>query len=485
MSGGADPSAPAGPSERQRLADAQTYQVMLDQVTDQLRHQLQASRTPGPTALVLVPAVGFGEQSCRVIERTVRLISAQRGPAVAITAVVLVNRPRARPADSTEAVVRRTAREAVARSCPTLAVASLEVPHSPRIGELRQLLLDATTRLLGTCPRSTTLVVADDDIVAAPANFVHNLSAYLARRPDIDLVLGPVLFDDDRCPSALLPEFFVGDLLRALLATRFTESLIGLNRSDTAPREQLWRQEHSYFESVVLSGHLGVRVSALQQAGGFRDLNEITGLMRDVHGLALAKPEPRGAESPGRTNIGSLWSFDAAGGKVIEDLLAVAVRMSSRRALHAFARGRHPSVAQWRACRFRASRIDPVRVHQPPLFAVTPLRALRPEEVRATGRGIERAIEGTLAYFPPDPEIVGDCLRAIGLGPECCVAEVAKGEAPRWSVRLRDPRALLASLQAEQDRVLERAGRPPRAPVLLPLETEPASRVPRGDLIKV
>lgn len=484
----------AGRPTAGRLADPRAYRLLLEHVVSQLRGQLSAAPPAEAGALVLIPAVGFGEQSRNVLERTLQLLAAQHSPTAPITTVVLVNRPSARAPDSTEARVRAWAARAglLAASRPaedrarvplTVAIASLEVPHTPRLGELRQLLLEATMLLLPLNPRSTTLVVADDDLVAAPPSYVHRLCAYLERHPHVDLALGPLLFDDERFPTPLLAELFVGDLLRALLAARFTDYLAHLDLARMEHRETLERLSQRYFESIILSGNLGVRVSAIEPAGGFRDFNEITNLMRDVQGVGLAQ-RGRWDRTVGHSNnnVGSLWTFDAGSGDVVEALRASAVRVSSRRALAAYLSGRHPAVAQWQACRFRADRVDPVRVHEPAPFAALPVRAMQSAQLEAAVQGIETSIRTTLRYFPPHRAIVAEVLRALGLGPDRCALEGPDERDQGWSVRIRHPGALLEQVVAAQDEILARHGRSLDRPVLLPLdEAASSAEAPVGE----
>lgn len=75
-------------------------------------------------------------------------------------------------------------------------------------------------------------------------------------------------------------------------------------------------------------------------------------------------------------------------------------------------------MAQWRVCRFRSSRVDPVRVADP---AVTggagSISRLRPHEIRTSTDELTTALTTTLRYFPQDGDVIRDCLAALGLPP--------------------------------------------------------------------
>lgn len=438
---------------RRRLTRDAMYQEILRTVIEQLRPQLGVARPGQLAALMMIPAVGFGEQSPPVLRRTLELIASQRNDGTVTACIILVNRPATAAADSTEALVR-----AFIERLPTgngsipVALATVQLPQKPRIGELRQVMLDAAAELLHFCPATTGLVIADDDLVGATPEYVRGIVDFLRQRPAVDLVIGPVLFDDTRFPSALLVDFFVADLLRALLSTRLVEYVARLDPSDWHERREMERMSRGYFETVILSGNLGVRVSALEEVGGFADMNELTAMMRDVHNLALA------AQGPGRNNLGSPWTFDSDHEDVIERLRASAVQVSSRRAVHAYLRGRYPSVAQWRLCRFRASKIDPVRVLDPAPLTITPIRHLNRTGRRELLDDIERAIARTLEYFPPHRETIVECLSALGIGRHDGTIELESSTPARWSVRIRTGRDLLERIEGVQQGVLEQLG---------------------------
>lgn len=436
---------------RRRLDESAMYQAMLESVTEQLQPQIGLARPGQVAALMMIPVVGFGEQSPAVLRRTLDVVASQHCPETVITCVILVNRPLACTPDSTEGLVRSfIERLPAGNRSVQLALATVQLPRKPKIGELRQLMLDASAEVLKFSPSTTGLIIADDDLVNAGPEYVHRIIEFLRHSPEVDLAIGPVLFDDDRFPSALLVDFFVADLLRALLATRTVEHVSSLDPSNVRDWREMDRISRMYFESVILSGNLGVRVSALEEAGGFADMNELTTMMRDVHDLVLA------AEGPRRSNLGSTWSFDAQEPDVMDRLLASAVQVSSRRAIHAYRQGGRPSVAQWRKCRFRAAKIDPVRVTDPAPFDITPIRHLGRTGRQQMIADIEQSIKETLEYFPPRHDTVVECIRALGLGARECAIELEQSIPTRWNVRITGGHELLERVQAVQDRVLER-----------------------------
>lgn len=455
------------------LEKPHTYAALLDEVTSQLRPQLNRCPAGAEVAVVAIPVVGFGDQSVRVLQGTLDLISRQRAPEIPIVALVLVNRPASQPADETEALVR--ARVDHARSNGTevqLAAASVALPHKPRLGELRQLLADAAAAILDPPLHTTTLIIADDDLVAAPAEYVHGIARLLACRPNIDLAMGPVLFDDARYPSPLLPDFFVADLLRALLAAGTVRRLERLDATIPDHRREIDTLSRDYFESVILSGNLGVRLSALQHAGGFRDFNEITNVMRDIQSLRLDPPE---AAVPGSIMGNNIAATNRAAEQptgAVDSLYRDAVRVSSRRALRGYLANRSPTVAQWKASRFRAARVDEARIGDVGPLVVTPIRRACPEQLHAMVEGIARAMAETLDYFPADRALVTGCLDALGLGNGTTSIALHDADGSRSCVEITESRALIDMLETMQHAVLQRYGVSTRVrTVQLPLET--------------
>lgn len=428
-------------ARRRRSEDgAQAYERTLRQVSCQLEPQIVAERGL-PTTLALLPCVGFAEQSSRVLERTLDVLSEQRTVSP-LQVVVLINRPPDRVPDSSEAIARRAAERLDLR----IAVASVELPRRPRLGELRQLLADATASILDLRGgRAGTIVVLDDDIVDAPTTFVQELCTALSGGHPADLAVGPVLFDDPDFPSAMLPDFLAGDLFRALLSAAWLDRVAGTDLSVARECEWLAQVARDNFESIVLSCNLGVRPDALNRVGGFRDLNEITALARDIQEQALRdRASNHGNENPISTTF-------RADGDAVGALLDQAVRISSRRALAAYARGHHPSVAQWQACRFRSSQVDPVRVADAPTYRVTPIRRLGRSERAALVARIERVLTETLHYFPTEPGVASECLAQLGLGSGASRLALVGGSTPHWHVSILHPDALLGRLVDRQD----------------------------------
>lgn len=406
-----------------------TYQTLLDTVRDQLAAQLPA----GPALPVLIPAVGFGGQSDRVLGHTMRELSRQRA-SVPISVVLLVNRPQVRPADDTATRARRLG-EALGDDAVRFAVADVALAQRPRLGALRQLMLDAVLDAQRCDPAITGCVVADDDIVRLPAGTLARLLQ--AVTGDARLALGPVLFDSPgSVPAAMLPAFFAADTFRALFAARCLRRLRQPGNSSRTAHAEFG--EHA--EAIALSCNLAVRAATVREAGGFAPLNEITNLVRDVHGLA-------GAEA-----ITSTWDFDPSSEHVLIDLWRWAVHISSRRALPAYLAHGVPTVGQWRACRFRASRVDPVRLAPPDSIEPVHLSTLRGRDREALLAEISAALTTTLRYFPHDPEVIEDCLTALGLTLDSLWVE--DGSAG-LSVRIRHSSGLLDRLMAVQEMVSE------------------------------
>lgn len=416
-----------------------TYEQMLDDVVGQLAHQLPT----GPSLLVLIPTVGFGGQSPAVLERTIEQLGRQRST-VPITVVFLVNRPEARAADDT---ADRARAAIAAHACPAVrfAVAEVVVTTRVRVGELRQLMLDAVLQVGSLDPASTAMVIADDDLVDVPAGLLHDLYRSVAGPDRADVALGPVLFDSPRTPAPMIPAFFASDALRALLAARFVRAQAAT--PDDPSRAESFRH---FAESIALSGNLVVRAGALSRAGGFAPYNEITGVVRGVHGL----PD---------TRILGTWDFHPEADDVLVELYGCAMRISARRALAAYLATGVPSVGQWRACRFRASRVDPVRLGEPAVEEALPHRLpvaeLRPHQVRTLTEQLTGALTTTLRYFPPEPAVVEDCLSALGL-PSGTVSLSFGSDPADTSLAIRDPSGLVDRLHAVQQLVTaDRAAR--------------------------
>ncbi len=238
----------------------------------------------------------------------------------------------------------------------------------------------------------------------------------------------------------MAPAFFSSDVLRALLSTRLVSGV----SSDRGDSNRAAEFSH-YAESVALSANLAVRGSALQWAGGFTRDNEITGLVRGVHaisGLDEKAPDPTGG-------LAAMWSFDPSHDDVMLDLFRSSLRISARRAFAAYQSAGSPSVSQWRACRFRASRVDPVRLQDPIAAAEQPVSALRPEDVRQLITELEGVLTTTLRHFPPDAAMMQDCLTAIGLSPRSTSLSIT-GDASATTLRISSVTALLERLEEVQ-----------------------------------
>lgn len=442
LSGG--PLVAAAEAEERFATD--DYGAHLASVGAQLEPQLP--RDLG--SLVLIPTVGFGVQSHRVLPGTIRQLAAQRtsGPP---TVVMLVNRPENRASDGTEEIARREI-ALHGPAGPRFAVASVVVEGRPRVGSLRQLLHDAVALCAGGIPPSTPVIIADDDIVHAPPGALESLACGLRTTPGCNAVVGPVLFDDDEMPSVLLPDFFVSDVLRALLAARWVARLSAPSGSSLCARRSAdqWRR---YAEAIALSGNMAVQSGALLATGGFPPLNEITGVAQRMWpGPAGCMTVPYTAGRP--AGVAGIWDFDGGGPDVVDSLLDSAVRVSSRRALRAFARSRVPSIAQWLACRFHASRVDPARQAPPRFPDVATIDRLGCGAVEQLVESAASLIAITLGFFPPDAEPARDALRAIGLDERRCTAEPAEREGAPWRVRIHDPSVMLERVVAAQRRLV-------------------------------
>lgn len=423
---------------RRRLAEgAGVYGALVAEAALQLATQLSQDG-PELSTLAVVPVVGFGGQSLRVIERTIDLLLADADVRSAVgrrCVVAVVNRPIGRAPDGTAERLLR-AREALVDGGGDdvqIAVCDVALPRRPRMGELRQLGVDAVELSCGSLAPEAVVVVADDDLVLLPAGTLAGLEG--AARDGAALAVGSVLFDDPALPMWRIPDLFVADIVRALLADRLVAALG--HPGPAAPLDQ------SVYESLVLSGHLGVRRDALDAIGGFRDLNEITGLMRDVlatRGRVVAQPA---AVDPGPA---------ANGGNPLERLRRDAVRVSSRRALLAWRAAGQPTVAQWRTCRFRASRLDEARLA---LFEiddrVVPLRELGASARSEFLASAERMLETTLEHLRPSVELAAWALSQVGLGAGD-VRLAAAAEGSQWRLRLRRAGAFVEQVEALQRR---------------------------------
>lgn len=370
--------------------DWSAYRSLHDRVADQLADQLP----PGPALPVLIPTVGFGRQSEHVLDQTLCQLAGQEAP-VPISVVLLVNRPQTRAADGTAARARKLG-AALNSASVRFAVAELALPDRPKLGELRQLLLDAVILVQGLDPAVTTCVVADDDMVRLPPGLLADLYQAVTGRDGIAAAVGPVLFDSPDMPAPMLPAFFVADALRALLAARLLREW-GMDSVDPAQRAEF----DQYAESLALSCNLAVSAAAVQDAGGFAPLNEITNLVRSVYRTA--------------GTVAGTWDFDPACGYVLVHLHRHALHISARRALAAYHQTGAPSVGQWRACRFRSSRIDPVRITTPPTAEPTWISDLHGRNTDDVIAEMNAVLTTTLSYFPVDLEVIEDCLGALGL----------------------------------------------------------------------
>lgn len=413
--------------------------AQLDAVTRQLAPQLQGSTG----TLVVIPTVGFGMQSHRVLPRTI-IELARQGLQSPLTVVFLVNRPGHREDDgSAELIAREVA--ALPHMATRFAVASAVVDGRPQLGTLRQLAHDAAIVCLGGPDRVPLSIAADDDMVYAPPHFVGTLARTLQAAPGAAVALGPVLFDDPDLRSVLFVDFFIADVVRALLAARWTTRLIAGDVPGGI--EDPWRQ---YAEAIALSGNLALRTSPLQRAGGFPPFNEITGIVQTLH-------RQRAGDAPGESGVAATWEFDEERPDVIESLLDHAVRISSRRALRAFVEHGVPPVGQWRAYRFHASRIDPARA---PLLAPAPARVALACDATASAQ-LQRTTAGliaaTLACFPPDVETARRVLGAVGLDPSHCSVAFDPDSHPPWRVAIYDPRLMLERVRRAQIRLLGEA----------------------------
>ncbi|MGB3896588.1 MAG: hypothetical protein WA942_20355 [Mycolicibacter sinensis] len=315
------------------------------------------------------------------------------------------------------------------------ATAEVVLPDRIALGELRQLLLDAVVRVQQLDPARTGFVVADDDLVHIPSGVLAELHRAVTGPLQADLAAGPVLFDSPEAPAPSMPVFFAADALRALLAARLVRC------QAVTPPDWFRREQFSHFaESIALSCNLIVRASTLAEAGGFIPYNEITGLLRGVHSLRSAR-------------LVGTWDFQPDADDVLVDLYRSAMRISARRALAAYLSDGAPSVAQWRVCRFRSSRVDPVRMAQPAMPDGAQLIShLRPHEIRTLSDELTGALSTTLRYFPPDAEVITDSLTALGLPPGS--VSITLGQAATdTAIQIKHVWGLLERLQAVQQLV--------------------------------
>ncbi len=411
---------------RRRLADPRPYAELVAGAAAQLETQRPAT-SGAPATLVVLPVVGFGGQAALVAQRTVELVAAAAADAEVEDRVVvaLVNRPAARPCDGTADALRKWAARYPAAQ---LLVCDVALTQRPRIGELRQLAVDAAERAWGALTPSGRVLLVDDDIVALPPGSMARLETTLG---EACLAVGPVLFDHPQLPSCLLPGFYTADLFRALLADHL------LGRLERAPDGLA----PEVIESLVLSCNLGVRRDALGGIGGMRDLNELTALARDVlvspaltDRIRLRRPLRLHGPQTGEDT----WSSDP-----VERLRSGAVRVHSRRALVAFASHGLPPVAQWRACRLRSSQVDPVRTWRPPP-PPAPLFAQSARERVAALADLGKHLGVVLDHLQPDLSTARGVLATLGLRGRD-VELWAPGE-DRWRVKIRRPGGLLERL---------------------------------------
>lgn len=418
---------------RRRTRQRELYGRMAANVASQLR----AQRNPGPlTVLAVMPVVGFGEQAGNVVVTSLEALAPVLIPGCLL--LVLVNRPLRQAADST---LRRVHRWAARHPAAPVVVADLALSQRPRIGELRQLGVDAAAMAWGPPPGGTAVTFVDDDLVAVPPDTFERLRDTLH---DASLAVGPVLFDHPQLPTCLLPDLYTGDLVRALLVDQ------SLERIDQHPIQIF----DDTVESLVLSGNLAVRQDALARLGGLRDLNELTGLARDV--LAEARSE-RGA-AVARTNplVAPRLAGSPTATDPVERLRQVAVRMHSRRALAAYAACGAPTVAQWRSQRLRSSTVDPVRTCAPAVEPPEPLRCLSAGRRRDLLAGLDRHLAVVFDHLHPSLDTARGVLGLLGLSGRD-VDVMAPTDGPGWRVRVRRTDGLVERLVALQGAELDGA----------------------------
>ncbi len=410
VSGEPDP-AHAG---RRRLRHPEPYRYLVGAVAAQL--QAQRVGLP-PPMLAVLPVVGFGEQAADVITATLDLLATSTASGVLL---VLVNRPQRQPPDGTLARVQGWRQ---LHPDAAVVVADVALAFRPRIGELRQLGVDAAEQAWGTSPAGGSVMFVDDDVVAFPAQTTSALQHRLQGAP---LAIGPVLFDHPEMPMCLVPELYTGDLFRALLVD------LVLQRVEQEPLDAAW----ATVESLVLSGNLAVRRDALAQVGGLHDLNELTELTRDVlQGSACEAFAP-----PAR----SVAVFDS-GEEPLGRLRRLAVRMHSRRALAAYQTAGLPTVAQWRGQRLRSSTIDPVRTNPVALRPPPPLASLPAGDRAALVAGVDRQLAVVLNHVQPHPHEAHRALTALGVCSRDVVVTPGSEDAG-WRVQLHRTNGLVERL---------------------------------------
>lgn len=388
---------------RRRLAEARaSYDASVERVGDQLAEHVSGRPEP-PGVLVVLPAVGFGDQSAGALPHALRTLADQRVRHCDAEVVVLVNRPVRKLRDGTVDRALAALPADAADGAPRFAVCEVELEQRPRIGELRQLAVDASAHAHGAVDDDAAVVIADDDVVAMPPGTLEHLA--IGVRREADLVLGSVLFDDPAMPLCLWVALWVADLLRGLLAARLLEAL-GPGRPTGVPHRWAGQAlgvpapDPGTFESLVLAGNVGVSHGALARAGGFRDLNEVTGMIRDLvqSGASVCARPPHGAHAD-----------------PVIALLDGSVRMSSRRAMAAWRTAGQPTVAQWRVCRLRSSRPDPVRLAQGVHELPRPVQRWGRTEREQSLEGLAAALAITLDHLDPPHDLALWALQALGI----------------------------------------------------------------------
>lgn len=419
---------------RRRGRGADDYLALVAAAAEEMDRQgpVAVWRDRRLASVVVLPVVGFGHQCGDRATVTLDLLSRAEPPAGGARRLVVavVNRPRHQPDDGTAALLRSVAREL--RPALDVVVCEVVLDRKPRIGECRQLAVDAVAAWIGKVPDDAAVLLFDDDLVDLPPGTLRRLEA--AATDGFGLAVGPVLFDEAVVRTSGFPALYVADVVRALTADRLLAALEDPS-SAVPPGPEV-------YESLVLSGHLGVRFAALCAVGGFRDLNEVTWLARDV--VATERSDRR---------LRRVAPLVERGGGPREVLLAAAVRVSSRRALAAWHAGRHPTVAQWRGARFHASRIDPVRVRTWPC----PSEATVDRFSRAQRRGLLEAVSSAVAvtfdHLRPPVEVARAVLDDVELGQSALRPPVGPGE--RWHVALTGVDGVLDWLARKQAEDLE------------------------------
>lgn len=423
MTGGgsrADPR-PESDGVRRRSSEPALYEQLLSAATAQIAAGLAASSWE---SIIVMPVAGFGNQHRDVLDRSVRLLDAA-GTAGRRLLVAVVNRPQHEPEDGTARVLAELAPEL---DRVDVVVCRLALERRTRMGELRQVAVDALERVIGELPARTPVLVCDDDVAAMPQAALSALE--VAVRRGAGLAVGPVLFDDPRRPMCLFGDLFAADVLRALLGRRLLQQW---QRPDPADGGDL-----AVLESLVFSGGLAVSREALGAAGGFRDLNEITWLARDV------------LTAPGLAQRLRLVDPVTSASDPATHLLTHAVRMSSRRALAAWREHGLPTVAQWRGSRFTASRVDPARRPAPLAGLPAPVRDLSDHARGQLVESFGAAAAATCRYLAPEPGLVQETLVELGL--TSGDAEVRLEDPGQWRVIVRRPGGFLDWLvQTQQD----------------------------------